>query len=185
MRRTLVSPWRSLRCRALAPCPPVCACETPPVSGHRQRRAAAVPSWSDAGSRAARDDVAASRCPRRSAAEQAHKPCVVVRLLHTPALFRRLPRRHVLSSSPYSLASRARSQLAAVVHLTPRAVLQLPCSRLPFAALFYRWRGLCARERLREAAATRAIACQARPNCCAILFATPLGQSVCVHGTGA
>ena len=90
-----------------------------------------MPSWSDAGSRVARDDVAASRFPQRSAAEQAHKPCVVVRLLHNPALFRRLSRRHVLSSSPYSLASRARSQLAAVVHLTPRAALQLPCSRLP------------------------------------------------------
>ena len=40
-----------------------------------------MPCWSDAGSGAARDDGAASRFPRRSAAEHAHESCVAVRLL--------------------------------------------------------------------------------------------------------
>jgi len=118
-----------------------------------------VPSWSDAGSRVARDDVAASRFPQRSAAEQAHKPCVVVRLLHTPALFRH-PRLDKCSRCAHTHSHRVCSQLASVVHLTPRTVLRLPCSRLPFAALpFYRWRELRTR-----AAPGSGYACHRMPN---------------------
>ena len=120
-----------------------------------------MPSWSDAGRRVARDDVAASRFPQRSAAEQAHKPCVVVRLLHTPALFRH-PRLDRCSRCAHTHSHRVCSQLASVVHLTPRTVLRLPCSRLPFELPFYRWRELRTRAAPGSsvAVATHAIACQ-------------------------
>jgi hypothetical protein len=77
------------------------------------------------------------------------------------------------SRCAHTHSHRVCSQLESVVHLTPRTVLQLPCSRLPFAALpFYRWRELRTRAALGSGYACHRMS-NAPSNSRAIIFCAP------------
>ena len=150
-------PWRSLRCRAPAPCRPVCACETPRLAGidraeQRSCRPGAMPAV------ARRATMLLLHSSRNEAQPSKRTNHVLWCACFIPLPSSDTRAVDMCSRCAHTHSHRVCSQLASVVHLTPRTVLRLRCSR-PFELPFYRWRELRTR-----AAPGSGYACHRMPN---------------------
>ena len=189
MKRTLVSSHGEVCAVALRRRAGPCACETPRLAGidraeQRSCRPGAMPAvaW--------RATMLLLHGSRNEAQPSKRTNHVLWCACFIPLPSSDTRAVDMCSRCAHTHSHRVCSQLASVVHLTPRTVLQLPCSRLPFAALpFYRWREL----RTRAAPGSRSYACHrmsnAPSNSRAIIFLRTTGQSVCAcrmqHGMNA